>query len=414
VYLTSRSAVAASDDSIGSPATKTRVDSNVVALGAVSLVTDISSEMVTAILPLYFVFTLGMSPLTFGFLDGLYNGVTSFVQLASGHVSDRSQRRKLIAGSGYGLSAVCKLGLLAAGRSVPWLGAVLAVDRTGKGIRTAPRDALITLSSRPENLGRSFGVHRAMDTVGALLGPLIAFLILAKLPDGYDAIFVVSFCIAVFGVGILVVTVRDRPVAIVGSVQPGLRAALQLLRRWRFSALCGCAVLLAFAQISDAFVYLLLQRRYDLALGLFPLLSLGTALGFLLLAIPLGRLADRIGRARVFVAGHLALIGVYLVIQHGPRGWPFLIIALALHGIFYAATDGVLMAYAGPLIPEQLRTSGLALVQTGMAVANLASSALFGLLWQHLGPAGATRIFEICLVAAVVVSAVALPVRSRA
>jgi MFS family permease len=418
VYLANRAAAKAADSvAVVDPPVETRaarrVSPNVYALGAVSLVTDISSEMVSAILPLFLVFTLGMSPLQFGFLDGVYSGVPSFVQLAAAHVADRSQRRKAIAGSGYGLSAVMKLGMLAAGSSLPGIGLVLALDRTGKGIRTAPRDALISLSSSPENLGRSFGVHRALDTVGALVGPLVAFIMLAKIANGYDAIFVVSFCIAAFGVATLLVTVRDHRVPL-PAVKPSLRAAIRLLRDRRFCAVFVCAILLAFAQISDSFIYLLLQRRYDLSLSLFPLLSLGTAVGFLSLAIPLGRLADRVGRARVFVVGHVALVAVYLVIQHGPRGWPFLLIALGLHGIFYASTDGVLMAYASPLVPESLRTSGLALIQTGAAVANLISSSVFGWLWTVWGPGAAVRMFGICLIVSLAASLVALPVRSRA
>ncbi len=130
-----------------------RVPANVVALGVVSLVTDISSEMVTAILPLYLVIGLGLNPLQFGLLDGLYAGATAVLRLVGGHVADRWRRLKAVAGIGYGLSAVSKLGLLAAGTSVAAIGGVLAVDRAGKGIRTAPRDALISLSSEPGGAG---------------------------------------------------------------------------------------------------------------------------------------------------------------------------------------------------------------------------------------------------------------------
>lgn len=414
MYLANRAAPKGADlEAVVGPAKlKSRVSRNVFALGAVSLITDISSEMVTAVLPLFLVFTLGMTPLAFGFLDGLYSGVTSFVQLASGHFADRSQRRKAVAGCGYGMSAAMKLGFLAVGNSVPGLGLVLAFDRTGKGIRTAPRDALITLSSSPESLGRSFGVHRALDTVGALVGPLLAFAMLAKIANGYDAIFVVSFCIATFGVAVLVVAVRDRPVHVAGA-KVSLRSALGLLRERRFSAVFCCAVVLSFAQISDAFVYLVLQRRFGIQLSFFPLLSLGTALGFLLLAVPFGRLADRVGRARVFVVGHVAMILVYVGMLHGPNNWVFILPVLALHGIYYAATDGVLMAYAAPLIPASLRTSGLALIQTGVAVANLVSSSLFGWLWTVYGPIAAVRLFGVGLVVSLAVSLVALPVRSR-
>ncbi|MEU9112844.1 MFS transporter, partial [Streptomyces sp. NPDC048483] len=146
--------------------TRGRVGGPVLALGAVSLVTDISSEMVTAVLPLYFVLQLGLSPLQFGFLDGLYNGVTALVRLLGGHAADRGGRHKLVAGAGYALSALSRLGLLLAGGGTAGIGASLAADRIGKGVRTAPRDALISLSAPPDALGRAFGTaHRPLRRV---------------------------------------------------------------------------------------------------------------------------------------------------------------------------------------------------------------------------------------------------------
>src|SRR4051794_38684505 len=187
-YLPATRAV---DAARGVPAVPTsgRVSPNVVALGLVSLVTDISSEMVTSVLPVYLVFGLGVSLTTLGFVDGLYAGVTVVVSLLGAHFADRSQNRKAVAGVGYGLSAVSKLGLLAVGASVGGIAAVIGADRTGKGLRTAPRDALISLSSPPDSLGRAFGVHRAMDTAGALCGPLLAFVILWRVAQDYDAVF---------------------------------------------------------------------------------------------------------------------------------------------------------------------------------------------------------------------------------
>ncbi|MCZ9338371.1 MFS transporter, partial [Streptomyces sp. TRM76130] len=173
-----------------------RIAPVVLVLGTVSLITDISSEMVTAVLPLYLVTTLGFSPLAFGTLDGVYNGVSSLVQLTGGHLADRVRDHKLLAGLGYGLSALCKPLLMLAG-GIGTLGTVLALERTGKGLRTAPRDAMISLSTPVAHQGRAFGVHRAMDTTGAMLGPLAAFLILSAAADGFDAVFGVSACVAV-------------------------------------------------------------------------------------------------------------------------------------------------------------------------------------------------------------------------
>ncbi|MFI9647647.1 MFS transporter [Streptomyces sp. NPDC052040] len=389
------------DGAVRLPAGRRRaaVAPTVLALGTVSLVTDVSSEMVTAVLPLYLVTGLGLSPLGFGLLDGVYNGFSALVRLAGGHLADRGGgRHKWIAGTGYAVSALCKPLLLLAHTLTP-IGLVLAADRTGKGLRTAPRDALISLSSTPETRGRAFGVHRAMDTAGALLGPLTAFLILRATVDGYDAVFTVSFCVAVAGVLVLVLFVPGGsraegagggPALRSGSPgRPTLRAAVSLLRRRELRRIAVCALLLGLATVSDSFVYLLLQRRLGVPDRLFALLPLGTAAAFLLLAVPLGRLADRVGRWRVFLTGHGALLtayGLLLTSWHAPA-LPYAV--LTLHGAFYAATDGVLMAAASEGVPEALRSSGLALVQTGQALARFACSLGFGALWTVWGDRGA-------------------------
>ncbi|MFF7919858.1 MFS transporter [Streptomyces mirabilis] len=389
----------------------------VLALGAVSLITDVSSEMVTAVLPLYLVTGLGLSPLGFGLLDGIYNGFSALVRLIGGHLADRGGgRHKWVAGFGYALSAACKPLLLLAHTLTP-IGLILAADRTGKGLRTAPRDALISLSSTPETRGRAFGVHRAMDTAGALFGPLVAFLILRATVDGYDAVFTVSFCVAVVGVLVLVLFVpnsvngaRTKPdpdgartksgpdsarspatgtapqaISWDTAPRPTLRAALALLARPDLRRVTLCALLLGLATVSDSFVYLLLQRRLGVPDRWFALLPLGTAAAFLLLAVPLGRLADRVGRWRVFLAGHGALLLAYALLLTSWHGTALPYAVLLLHGCFYAATDGVLMAVASESVPEELRSSGLALVQTGQALARFVCSLGFGAAWTAWG-----------------------------
>lgn len=372
-----------------------RVAGNVLALGAVSLVTDVSSEMVSAVLPLYLVVGLGLGPVVYGVLDGLYTGATALLRLVGGYVADRVQRRKLIAGLGYGISAVAKAGLLAAGASVPALGAAIVADRAGKGLRTAPRDALITLSTPASDLGRAFGVHRAMDSAGAFAGPLVAIAVLAASGQAFDAVFVVSGLIAVIGVLVLVLLVRDHRSSSRERVAVDLRAAVNLLRIAPIRALLVGAALLGLSTIGDGFVYLLLQRRENLATGWFPLLAVGTSLAYLVLAVPFGTLSDRIGRTPVFLGGYAALAVVYLLLATTWGGLPALVTVLFLYGVFYAATDGVLMALAGPFLPPELRTTGLALIQTGQALAYLVSSVLFGLAWSWWDATGAIRFFAV-------------------
>ncbi|WUJ67688.1 MFS transporter [Kribbella soli] len=370
--------------------------------------TDVSAEMVTAILPLYLVFGLGLNPLQFGLLDGLYAGATAVLRLVGGHVADRWRRLKTVAGIGYALSAISKLGFLAAGSTVPAIGAVLAIDRAGKGIRTAPRDALISVSGPPETMGRSFGVHRALDTVGAFLGPLVATAVLWASLNDYNSVFVTSFCLAACAVILLATLVRDRTPR--PSPAPGQLPVFGLLRDRDFRRCCLWAAALGLLTITDSFVYLAVQRRWDITTSLFPLLPLGTAGTFLLLAIPLGRLGDRIGRWKVFLAGHLALILALLLIC-GPTGTWWLV--LALHGAFYAATDGVLPAAVGPLLPEHLRASGLAVLQTGQALARMAAAVMVGLLWTLWDLRPAILAMTLALLAVTIAAAVLKPLEVR-
>jgi len=174
-----------------------RVARTVFLLGVTSMLTDVSSELVATVLPLYLVFALGLSPLGFGIVNGLYEGGAAILRLVGGHLGDRAGRHKEVAAFGYGLSAISKLALLAAGSASAVSGVVL-VDRAGKGIRTAPRDALISLSTPRAGLATAFGVHRAMDTAGAMLGPLLAFGLLALSPLDFVLVFVVSFFVVVF------------------------------------------------------------------------------------------------------------------------------------------------------------------------------------------------------------------------
>ncbi|MFH9419513.1 MFS transporter [Streptomyces sp. NPDC017529] len=412
MYLATTGAAAATTQ-----LTRGRVAGPVLALGTVSLVTDISSEMVTAVLPLYFVLQLGLSPLQFGFLDGLYNGVTALVRLLGGHVADRGGRHKLVAGFGYALSALSRLGLLLAGGGTAGIGAAIAADRVGKGVRTAPRDALISLSSPPDTLGRAFGVHRAMDTTGALLGPLVAFALLWATADAYDAVFVVSFCVGLLGVLLLVAFVP-------GRADPGAAAApeprvplrdriTEPLRDAAFRRIMLAAALLGAATIGDSFVYLLLQKQLDFAVRWFPLLPLGTAAVYLLLAVPAGRLGDRVGRRVPFLLGHVALLAAYVLLLIAGDGTALMAGVLLLVGVFYAATDGVLMALAGPVLPAARRASGMALLQTGQALSRLLAAAGFGAAWTLWGSRAALVAAAVVLAAALAGAAALLPRTER-
>lgn len=382
-----------------------RVGANVVLLGLVSLLTDLSQEMVVAVLPLYLTFELRLSPLQFGLVDGLYQGATAVVRVLGGLTADRWRRYKEVAAVGYGASALSKLGLvLSLGAWLPTTGALL-VDRLGKGVRTAPRDALISLSVEERSLGRAFGVHRALDTCGALLGPLAAFAVLAVAPLAFDAVFVISFLFGLLGLAVLLLFVKNRTPHADGAPEAAatphvsLRSGLRLFAEKRFRAIVVAGTGLALVTVSDAFVYLVLQRNTDFDARLFPLLFLGTAAAYLVLAVPAGRLADRVGRGRVFLAGHAFLLGVYALLL-GEAGPGFVVVALALLGAYYALTDGVLAALASAVLPGGLRTTGLAFLTTGTALARFVSSILFGLVWVAVGVDAAVLCFLVAVLVA--------------
>ena len=367
--------------------------------------------MVSTVLPLYLVYIGNFSPLAFGVIDGIYNGATAIVRLASGFIGDRWHRHKEVAVAGYGISAVCKLLLMVVGTAVSAIGAVVLLDRAGKGIRTAPRDAMISLSTPKEELGAAFGVHRAMDTTGAMLGPLLAFCILAAAPLAFHSIFLVSFCLAVLGVAVLTTFVQPRPPA--GEAgeparAPSLRNALSLVQVPGFRRLLIAGGVLSLATASDAFIFLILQDQLNLGTSLFPLLFVGSSTTYMVLAVPMGRLSDRIGRGRVLLGGYALLLGVYLTLLAPIGGWILLAAVLGMLGCYYAATDGVLMALGSAVVPEDVRGSGLALLGTVTSLARLFASLAFGALWTVWGTNTAVACFAAALLAAGAFSAVLL------
>jgi MFS family permease len=391
------------------PTPRSWVNRTVLVLGLTSLFTDVSAEMVTAVLPLYLVFGLHQSPLVFGAVDGLYTGATAPVRLLGGLAADRARRHRRVAVAGYGLSTLARLGMVLVGNVWAALAGLVLVDRLGKGIRTSPRDAMISLATPRAQWGAAFGVHRTLDMAGATAGPVLAFAVLAAAPGRYDAVFVVSLCAGLIGLGVLTGYLPPVGAAASGTGPQAvsLRAAAALLRVPRIRVVLVAATLLGLATLGDAFVYLALQDRLGFDVGLFPLLPVATSLVFMVAAVPIGRLADRAGRGRVFVAGYVALLIVYGILLR-PAGAASAVAALLFLGVYYAATDGVLMALAGESVPVALRGTGLAMVATATSLSRLASSLLFGLVWTVAGVHEALVGFAVGLLAAVVVAVILL------
>lgn len=414
MYLSLSDRRGGKDDRPAPPATPFKVSPIIISLGLVSLFTDISSESVSAVLPLYVTAALGLSMVAYGFLDGIYQGVSAVVRIGAAWTADRSDHHKLVAFLGYGLSALSRVGLLVA-TGFGTVTAAISLDRVGKGIRTGPRDAMITDAAQPEHLARSFGVHRMLDTVGATIGPLLAFVVLLLIPNGYHAVFVASLACGAIGLAVLglLVPARRQRAAMIAAKSPAVPAPAvspelrRLPFRWAdlnnpgMRRLLLVAAVFGVVTIGDGFIYLVLQSRASFATQWFPLLYVGTNLAYLLLAIPLGRLADRWGRMRLFIAGHGALLAAYLCAALPTTGATATLACLLLLGTFYAATDGVLAALAGQFSTPASRASGIAAAQTVVALARFAASVGFGVLWFAVGRQQAIVIAAVALAAAI-------------
>jgi MFS family permease len=380
-------------------------------LGWTSFLTDISSEMVNSVLPVYLVIHLHLSPLQYGAIDGVYNGLAVIlVSLAAGLTADRSKRHKEVALTGYGFSAICKLLLLAAGGVWGWLIFITGLDRIGKGIRTAPRDALISLNTPPRLMASAFAVHRALDAGGALLGPIVAFILLAQMPGAFDVLWVTSFLFAILGVAALWLYVprpKDSlfPQPLSDERKLSRRSLSVLFASPHFVTLAGCGLLLSVGTAADGFIYLILLEKGGVNSGFLPLFYVATAASYALFSIPAGLCADRFGRVSIFLGGYAVLGSVYLLLLFMPTvGLPAQAGCLLLLGIYYAGTEGVLMAMASAAVPPEARASGLAVLATAIAMGKMGSSLLFGWMWDAYGVRPTIVTFAAVLMAATLVA----------
>jgi MFS family permease len=376
-------------------------------LGYTSLLTDVSSEMVNSLLPVYLVLHLHLGTLQYGAIDGLYNGAAlALLGLAGGLIADRTRRPKEVAAVGYGLSAACKPLLLLVGAAWSLIAAVIAIDRCGKGIRTAPRDAIISLNTPDESLASAFAVHRALDAGGALLGPIVAFVLLSLFPARFDTIWLTSFVFGFLGLAVLWLFVENPD-----SAHSSVRHAFS----WRqiFAATAGrgfwpiaaAGFLLSAMTVSDGFFYLLLQRRAELNVGFFPLFYVVTACIYMLLSIPIGRVADRYGRLPVLISGYLVVVAIYVVLLGVSVSGVYLCgLCLLLLGIHYAATEGVLVAMASALLPSEYRSSALAILATMVSLGRFSSSIVFGWIWQSFNARAAIEVLALGLAATILVA----------
>ncbi|MGH2718828.1 MAG: MFS transporter, partial [Actinomycetota bacterium] len=358
---------------------------NVFFLGMTSFTTDVSSEMVAAVLPLFLTVRLGFTALQFGATDGALGVITSVAGLITALMADRWRRYREMAGAGYAVSAASRIGLVTARTWFPILG-WLSADKVGKGVRTGPRDALISLSAPEGRMGEAFGLHRMLDTGGALGGPLLAVLLLTVAPGSYTTVFVAAFFIALIGLSIIGLLVRNLGSRRAGSPLGRLTSPLaELWSHRRFRRLALATALLSLPAISDSFLFLTLNTRIVMSQKWFPALFFAESMIYLLFAVPFGRLADRLGAGRVLLAGQAALGASYVLLLVTGDRLALLIGVPLLLGIFFAATSGVLAALASHVVPTSSRTTGLAVIGVIVAGGGALAEMGFGAVWLERG-----------------------------
>jgi MFS family permease len=359
---------------------------NVWVVTAGSFLTDISSEMIVYLIPLFLANVLGVRTAVIGLIEGVAETTASIVKLYSGAFSDKLGKRKALVVTGYSLSTFAKPFLYFA-NTWGWVLGVRFVDRAGKGIRTAPRDALVADSIDEKQRGLAFGVHRAGDTAGAFVG-LAAAMVIVWMNQGtaaeltrttFQSAVLISFIPALLAVIVLVIGVREIPGHGTGKV-PVL--SLQGFDA-RFKHFLLIIVLFTLGNSSDAFIILRGQER---GLDVFQVMAMVLCFNFVyaVLAGPLGSLSDRIGRRKLIIGGWIAYGLVYLGLalsQSGGQVWAL----FTLYGVYYAATEGSAKALIADLVPNEKRGTAYGLYNAAIGLAALPASLIAGLLWQGLG-----------------------------
>ncbi|MDP3859585.1 MAG: MFS transporter [Stagnimonas sp.] len=379
-----------------------RIPRGVWVLGLVSLLMDISSEMIHSLLPLFMLTVLGTSAFMIGLIEGLAESTALIVKVFSGVLSDYLGRRKGLALLGYGLGALTKpLFALAPGAGIV-LGARL-LDRVGKGIRGAPRDALVADLTPPELRGAAFGLRQSLDTVGAFLGPLLAVVLMLLWANDFRAVFWVAVIPGLMAVALLLFGLRE-PAQAPGPRRgnPIRRDNLRRLDR-RYWWVVAVGAVFTLARFSEAFLVLRAQQA-GIALALVPLVMVAMNLVYALSAYPFGWLSDRMSHRRLLMLGLVVLIAADLVLAADPH-WGVLLTGVALWGVHMGITQGLLAAMVAEAAPADLRGTAFGFFNLVSGLAMLLASALAGLLWDGLGAAATFHAGAgFCLLALVVLA----------
>lgn len=366
--------------------TRQGIPAGVWALGFVSMLMDISSEMIHALLPVYMVAVLGTSALAVGVIEGVAEATASITKVFSGALSDWLGNRKWLAAFGYGLAALTKP-IFPLASSLDWLITARFIDRVGKGIRGAPRDALVADIAPPHLRGASFGLRQSLDTIGAFLGPLLAIALMWLTVDRFDIVFWIAVIPAVLSVVVLLVAVKEpaRP-----KLLRKIRMPLQRDELRRLSAsywwVVAVAAVFTLARFSEAFLILRAQS-IGLPLALIPVVLVVMALAYSLSAYPVGALSDRVDRLTLLGIGLLLLVAADVVLAFA-SGLVWLGIGVMLWGLHMGFTQGLLATLVAETAPAELRGTAFGLFNLVSGVALLLASIMAGALWDITGPQG--------------------------
>jgi MFS family permease len=365
------------------PAPVHAIPRGVWVLGIVSLLMDISSEMIHSLLPLYLTASLGASVLTVGFIEGIAEATAMIVKVFSGTLSDAWGKRKWLAAAGYGLGALSKP-LFALAGSAGTVFAARFIDRIGKGIRGAPRDALIADLTDPSVHGAAFGLRQTLDTVGAVAGPLVAIALMLAWSDNFRAVFWVAVIPGVLSFALIAFAVREPERKVAPSARPPINWGLARDLGPAFWGVVVVGSALTLARFSEAFLVL---RAQDLGVTIAyaPLVMVVMSLVFALVAYPAGKLADRVSRTLLLVLGTAFLVAADIVLALA-TGVVALGAGVILWGIHMGFTQGLLSAMVAGTAPEHLRGTAFGVFNLFSGVALLVASALAGAVWHYLGP----------------------------
>nr|WP_081274664.1 MFS transporter [Rhizobium leguminosarum] len=355
-------------------------------LGFVSMLMDISSEMIHALLPIYMVTVLGTSALSVGIIEGIAEATASITKVFSGALSDWLGKRKLLAALGYGLAAFTKP-IFPLAASIEWLIAARFIDRIGKGIRGAPRDALVADIAPPDLRGASFGLRQSLDTVGAFLGPLFAIGLMWLTADHFQAVFWIAVIPAFLSVGLIVVAVKEpgRPKEQRRVQMPLHRDELRRLGATYWWVVAVAAVF-TLARFSEAFLILRAQS-IGVSITAIPVVLVVMSLAYSLSAYPVGVLSDRVNRTTLLAVGLVLLLGADLALAFA-ADIVWVGFGVVLWGLHMGFTQGLLATLIAESAPAELRGTAFGVFNLVTGIALLAASVVAGALWDMTGPQG--------------------------